>query len=106
LTLLETDEGLEGYEDHPDVPPAQHDDDHGADDHDRPVPSPVEAVDVAQALGTLRAPTSELCQALHLRVETLLEQLFFTTLYIETSYADGRKASGTGFVYNVHVGGG
>jgi S1-C subfamily serine protease len=35
-------------------------------------------------------------------VETLLEQLFFTTVYIETSSSDG-KGSGTGFVYNVQT---
>lgn len=39
-----------------------------------------------------------------MQVETLLEQLFFTTVFIGTRYADGRTGSGTGFIYNVETG--
>ncbi len=37
-------------------------------------------------------------------VETVLDQLFFTTVFIETADSRGRAGSGTGFVYNVHTG--
>ncbi len=39
-----------------------------------------------------------------MQVETLLEQLFFTTVFIGTRYADRRTGSGTGFIYNVETG--
>lgn len=38
-----------------------------------------------------------------MRVESLFEQLFFTTVYIETTYGDGSMGVGTGFIYNVEL---
>jgi hypothetical protein len=38
------------------------------------------------------------------RVETLFEQLFFTTLFLRTLEADGSGGAGTGFIYSVDVG--
>jgi hypothetical protein len=39
-----------------------------------------------------------------MRVETLLEKLFFTTVFIECIQPDGSTATGTGFIYAVDTG--
>jgi hypothetical protein len=39
-----------------------------------------------------------------MRIETIQEKLFFTTVRIETTFADGRNGAGTGFMYSVETG--
>jgi Trypsin-like peptidase domain len=38
-----------------------------------------------------------------MQVESLFEQLLFTTVFIETEYSDGSTGTGTGFIYSVDV---
>lgn len=41
-----------------------------------------------------------------MKAETLFEKLFFTTVRLETTMADGEKGAGTGFIYSITVGAG